>query len=340
MNSYKVYDFDNSKIDFLELSNNFLKKSTDNKVDDIDQISKYFDKLEKSKVESIFYELFHSKIFNQYYQTFINDNLVPMFGNKFKYQAIPSIRVAFPDSQSVNFHNDCWYGHGEEIINIWIPLTNVRESQSLAFLDEDENQKALNYFYSEEPSLNEIQKYCLKKSHFAELNYGQFLVFPTKSLHGTVKNTSSKIRISFDFRICLDGDIGLKNNNFFLSLSKRKNQSFDKKINNIAIGYLNQNKISNEIVISQTIQQESIISYCKKNDLNLTKLETELIGFSKSINLENILFGDKNETAKNIIIFSEKNLDINNRNNFNMIEKGKQLGYTFHFVNEGTIWKK
>ena len=140
------------------------------------------------------------------------------------------------------------------------------------------------------------------------MDYSQFLIFPTKSLHGTVENKSSEIRVSFDFRICFDSKYGYKNKNFFVSLKKIRQDKFQKikkkrPYKSLAIGYLNQ-KIFDKMVISQTIQQETIKSYCKKNNLNLLKLETELVS-SKPINLK-ILFGNKVTTAKDIVLFSEK----------------------------------
>ena len=181
-----------------------------------------------------------------------------------------------------------------------------------------------------------------KRSKFAELDYSQFLIFPTKSLHGTVENISSEIRVSFDFRICFDSQYGYKNKNFFVSLEKIKQNKFQKikkkrSYKSLAIGYLNQKKIFDKMVISQTIQQESIKSYCKKNNLNLLKLETELVGFTKPINLENILFGNKNTTAKDIVLFSEKNLDLDQKDNSLLVENALKKNYVFHFVNEGAL---
>jgi sporadic carbohydrate cluster protein (TIGR04323 family) len=174
------------------------------------------------------------------------------------------------------------------------------------------------------------------------LDYSQFLIFPTKSLHGTVENISSEIRVSFDFRICFDSQYGYKNKNFFVSLEKIKQNKFQKikkkrSYKSLAIGYLNQKKIFDKMVISQTIQQESIKSYCKKNNLNLLKLETELVGFTKPINLENILFGNKVTTAKDIVLFSEKNLDLDQKDNSLLVENALKKNYVFHFVNEGTL---
>jgi sporadic carbohydrate cluster 2OG-Fe(II) oxygenase len=342
MDSFKIYDYDSIKFNFLKVFNDHLKKVSKNKIKFIGDIIKIYKFDEKNKIENIFYDLFHKESFLKVYHDFIEKKLSLVFDKNFEFQRIPSVRIAFPGDKSVNFHNDCWYGHDDKIINIWIPLTNVKKTQCLAFLDTKKNEDALEHFYREEPSLDYINEYCFKRSKFAEVDYSQFLIFPTKSLHGTVENISSEIRVSFDFRICFDSQYGHKNKNFFVSLEKIKQDKFQKikessSYKSLAIGYLNQKKIFNKMVISQTIQQESIISYCKKNNLNLVKLETELVGFTKPINLENILFGNKVTTTKDIVLFSEKNLDLDQKDNSLLVENALKQNYVFHFVNEGTF---
>lgn len=342
--TYKIYNYKKDKCNFFRIFNEYLIDNLNNKkVKSIDEVVNFYSYKDQSKIETIFYRLFHTKEFINIYKKFVKINLKSIFKSNFECQNIPSVRIAFPGEKSVNFHNDCWYGHNKNIMNVWIPITNVKKTQSLAFLNSQDNEKALKYFYQTQPSIKTINKYCFKKSNFAELNYGQFLIFPTRSLHGTVKNLSSEIRISFDFRICFDGKYGLKNKNFFSNFFNTPRESKlinSRKKNIFAIGYINQKKIFNKMILSQTIQQETIVSYCKKNNLDLLKLETELIGFTKPINLENILFGNEKKNIRNIIIFSEKNLDLKNKENSKLIHKAIAKGYIFHFINEGTILKK
>ena len=78
---------------------------------------------------------------------------------------------------------------------------------------------------------------------FAESDYGQFIKFPTTSLHGTFKNKERKTRVSFDFRLNFKNNFGSKNKSFFIDLNnnslKQKNKNLFPKERN-AIGYLNQ----------------------------------------------------------------------------------------------------
>lgn len=339
---YEKFDYDTKIFDFLSLAENFLRKKTSNKVKKLDDIAREYLPNEVNIISRLFYELFHTEDFSKLYNDFINNALKFFFKEDFVYQVIPSIRIAFPNSKSVNFHNDCWYGHGKEIKNIWVPLTNVRKTQSLAFLNEIDNEKSLSYFYQEQPSLIEIQRHCEERMEFAECNYGQFLIFPTKALHGTVTNSENKIRVSFDFRICTNNDYGLKNQKFFRKITKDENvNSIKLKISNnsriSAIGYLCQFPIFNKFKISQTIQHEAITSYCMKNKLDLILLETELVGFTKPLNLEDILFGNRRGLAKDIVVFSDKLIYLEKSQYFDLVKKATINNFKFHFVNEGYV---
>jgi len=339
---FKKCDYDKKAFDFLSLAENFLSDKTGNKIKNLNDINQTYHPNEVNIVNRLFYDLFHTEAFSKLYNDFIYNVLKKFFKEEFVYQVIPSVRVAFPNSKSVNFHNDCWYGHGQEIKNIWVPLTNVRKTQSLAFLNEVNNEKLLSYFYDKQPSLTEIQSHCEEHMEFAECDYGQFLIFPTKALHGTVTNATDKIRVSFDFRICTDNDYGLKNPKFFRSVFAVENTNSEKSnvtkdIRRPAVGYLSQFPILNTFKISQTIQHEAVTSFCLKNNLDLILLETELVGFTKPLNLEDILFGNRKGLAKDIVIFSDKLIYLENSKYFDLIKKATLNNFRFHFVNEGYV---
>ena len=342
-NVYKIKDFDIEQYNFLSLAESFLAKKTNNKVKKLNDITQKYNKNEVRIIEKLFYDFFQTEKFSHVYNDFIRNCIAPHFDENLVYQVIPSVRVAFPKSKSVNFHNDCWYGHGESIKNIWVPLMNVRETQSLAFLSEVDNETSLSYFHKSEPSLIEIQSHCEKFMKFAECDYGQFLLFPTKALHGTVENNSDYVRISFDFRICTDGHYGSKNQSFFKKINdpkknnKQINYQSTKDKNLPVIGYLNQLPLSNEFSINQTIQQETIASFCLAKNFDLILLETELMGFSKPLNLEDILWGNRKGLTNDIVVFSDKLLFLDNNSYYDIIKRAILNNIRFHCANEGSV---
>ena len=341
---FQIFNFNNKLFDFEKLIREYLNNLDELKdLHELSDLNNYFNRISLIKIEQTIYKCFKEDLFQDLYREFNRKVIKPLINSDYKFQKVPSIRISVPGQKTVNFHNDCWYGHEKNVINIWVPLTKVRKSQSLAFLNNDENQKALKYFHKEEPSLLEIQKYCEKKSNFAEVDYGQFIKFPTSSLHGTFKNELKSTRVSFDFRLNFSDNFGSKDKSFFINLennlvSKKDNESVKKYKK--AIGYLNQKKILDDFSISQTIQQESIANYCQMNNLDLIIQETELIGFKKSLNLEDIIFGNRKSEVKDIIVFSEKLLFLNNPDNYKIVHSAIENDYSFHFINEGYILKK
>ena len=341
---YEIYNYDSILFDFEKLIRQNLNKIEALKdLDELSNIDKFINRLNLNRIEQNIYKIFKEDAFQNLYEDFNLKVIKPLFQADYKFQRVPSIRISTPGNKTVNFHNDCWYGHDDNVINIWVPLTVVRGSQSLAFLNKKENEEALNYFYREEPSLLEIQNYCEKKSSFAEVNYGQFIKFPTSSLHGTFKNSLPKTRVSFDFRLNFSDNNGLKNKSFFIdfkdNLLTNKNKKLIKKQKK-AIGYLNQKEILGKFLISQTIQQETIANYCQLNNIDLIAQETELIGFNKALNLEDIFFGNRKEEVKDIIVFSEKLLFLEHPDNMKIIKSAIAKDYHIHLINEGYILNK
>ena len=342
--NYKIYKYNSKIFNFYKPILNHLKEIPKfRKINFIEDINKNFVPRDSFDIEQAIYKYLKTDKFLKLYEKFNKIIISKIIKKKYQVQHIPAVRVSLPNQRSVNFHNDCWYGHGENIENFWVPLTNVRGNQALAFLDKAENKKAIKYFKDNDLSLVEIQKYCEKKSKIVELNYSEFLHFPTSAIHGTFRNNTKSIRISFDFRICYDGNRGYKSNNFFSNINKlslsNKNAQKNNDRKKTVISYLSQRNFSGGFLVSQTIQHDANINYCQRNNLNIIAHETELMGFKKLINLEDIFFGNKKGLTKNVVIFSDKLIDLKNIQIKKLINKALRKGFIIHFANEGYILK-
>ena len=96
------------------------------------------------------------------------------------YQNRPTLRVSFSENKAVgDWHRDREYDHPLEEINIWVPITIARESNSIwiesSFGKED--YQPIN------------------------INFGNFLIFDSGLKHGNILNKEEITRISFDFRV-------------------------------------------------------------------------------------------------------------------------------------------
>lgn len=117
------------------------------------------------------------------YERFIRFFIVPLlkFENSIIYQKIPTFRVHFPGNLAVaEFHKDSDYFHQLNEVNVWLPLTDAFDTNTI--------------WIESEPGLEDYKGYDVKK--------GQVLIFPGSKLkHGNLLNTTGLTRISLDFRL-------------------------------------------------------------------------------------------------------------------------------------------
>ena len=66
------------------------------------------------------------------------------------------------------------------------------------------------------------------------------------------------------------------------------------------------------LIIRAGIVGITIANYCLLNNFELITQETELIGFNKALNLEDIFFSNRKEEDRDSIVFSEKLLFLEN----------------------------
>ena len=237
------------------------------------------------------------------------------------FQKIPSFRIHRINQKSVNYHNDVWYGHGEKVINFWIPISNTNKQNTL-WLSKYKDSLELNKKFKEEQlSILDVNKLAKKISSPQILKYGEILCFNTATFHGTTINSSNKHRLSFDFRILKkNSSPGTKPINEFYKSYKSKNITKKK-----CIAYIyKRNPILKNL--SHSVQRNIIKSFCQNNFLEILIEETEIYGvdhypqlFYYIINskLKNIVMtsvlclpDDKNLRRKLIkkVIFHKKNL--------------------------------
>lgn len=117
------------------------------------------------------------------FDTFIEQEIAPLFSESFVYQKFPTFRVCLPESQAVGkWHcdSDENHGHPDGEINFQIAITDIYQSNAT--------------WIESVPGFKDFQP--------MELTYGEFVVFNgNKCIHGNKINVTGKSRISLDFRV-------------------------------------------------------------------------------------------------------------------------------------------
>lgn len=166
-----------------------------------------FDETGGKKMRDKMFDFFESKPFlDSYFKLAVDvaDHL-GMKNDDLVLQIQPTPRVFRPGDHGTSFHCDYWYGHGSSAYTIWTPLTEIEDGNTFYLIDEDKNESYLKLLTQANGRI-EIEDELMTNSVTALPSKGQSVVFNSKIIHGSPKNTSNKERISFDFRISSKSD--------------------------------------------------------------------------------------------------------------------------------------
>jgi len=134
---------------------------------------------------TVYHEKYYQEIagtdFFNIYKEFVANEIYPLFLEDILFQKIPTFRVQLPNNLAVGgWHKDRNYNHSSDEVNIFLPLTEAKDSNTI-------------WAESEEG-----------KADYKPMNaeYGEYHVWEGANLnHGNKQNKEGKCRVSIDFRI-------------------------------------------------------------------------------------------------------------------------------------------
>lgn len=120
------------------------------------------------------YRLYDETGWLDVWRRFVAEWVVPTFGEGLAYQARPTWRVHPIGNQAIGpWHTDTLYGHGDGTTNLWVPLVDTTDANTLWV-----------------------------ESKPITVRYGEVLAFDgVHQRHGNIANLSDRSRVSFDARI-------------------------------------------------------------------------------------------------------------------------------------------
>ena len=232
-NSWKVLgSYDTQDITFKEaliielISKGIAKKKELDKYDNplenlhkcLNDSKKNLDDTEQNEVSINFYGI--SDSFKKQYFRFLKKKLSKLFAEPIYFQSVPTFRFHFPNQQGYEwedrYHTDIMLGHPPYEFNVWIPFTNVFNSNSMRITPLEDSLNFLkNTNYDFELFAKNVQydaewiSNLKEKSAALNMSYGEFIVFDPRCLHCTQNNQTDVTRISLDIRIITEK--GLQN---------------------------------------------------------------------------------------------------------------------------------
>jgi hypothetical protein len=158
-------------------------------------------------IRNAMFEFFRTDAFLDSYVVIAEEaaGSIGLLSDKLVLQSVPTPRIFKPGAHGTSFHCDYWYGHGLSTYTVWLPLTPVEPGNSFFICAE----KCQRHFYD---TLVRTRKFTELEDELLEFSApvlppkGSAFMFHSEVLHGSPKNTSSKTRVSFDFRIGSNAD--------------------------------------------------------------------------------------------------------------------------------------
>ena len=314
----KVYKFKESK------NLIFLFQSLTNK----NELEKYLLKEPKDKILAECYKIVKSQLFLENYKNLIK-RIKKVLKYDFHYQRLPSVRISQPNDNENPFHIDLWSGHGQNIINFWIPIVDLNTYNTLYLVDEKNSNNLINQHVKKNFDKNKFQEDSFKYSKPILAKAGDIVVFSNKNVHGTIINQSKYTRLSIDFRILKIGeDPGTRDINKFYDSTEL---NFKKKLNkkNFVHAMLySANSVSH---ISHISQRSVIDDYCSRKNLRVKEESSEMHGLDT---YPNINFHIKNKKMP-LVLFSTKCLPSTKSLFAQLLGKLRKYKYGIHFALEG-----
>ena len=285
-----------------------------------DNLEKEIANLPKYQSTKIGHDLFKEKEFLNSFKLLLNE--LELIYGPIAHQKLPTFRSQLNNERSVPFHtDDISSGHPDNIINIWIPITDLIYENTIHFVSAKDSQYLKDKFINEKLTINHMDKLARKISTPWLGNYGKLIFFSNQTLHGTVLNSSKKARISIDFRILpitkdmklnkkiIGRDYIIHNKN----LNAKKDNSNKVKQNAISIVYSNY-KGSN---LSHSIQRSIVNTFAEMNAFQILREHAEWQVDHYHIISEII----ENHPEVPILIATELSFDLNIARTKNLIKK-------------------
>ena len=184
MNRKEKYSYDLDRYCFRHEIEKIFETSKLEKIHDIEKCDFNILNIETDQTTK-FHKKFYKKIretnFLEIYKKFLMEVILPYFNEDLLYQKIPTFRVQVPNNLSVaEFHNDKSYSHSPHEVNIFLPITEAKETYTI---------------WAE--SVENLGDYSPMNSE-----YGEYYIWDGANLkHGNKINQSDISRFSVDFRV-------------------------------------------------------------------------------------------------------------------------------------------
>lgn len=188
---------------FKHIITSKIKKRIKSFDGDLSTLHKNLDVQDVNKLRIFLFTEINKLNWEQLILNLCGDEISKILGSDILVQSKINLSIQMPNDPNslLPAHADCWSAETPFQINLWIPLTNTYETNSMFIWNERKSvnlMKRINKDVSNRLNLNKLK---INKNDFLRMKYGQILIFNPALIHGNVENKTSKTRISMNLRL-------------------------------------------------------------------------------------------------------------------------------------------
>ena len=204
-NGFFIFDIEDTKI-LASLKNDLLiyLRKFDSNISDLAEIHKYIKIEDLNDIRLGFYnEINRDESFSLRYLQLGYKAITNVVGTELASNKNVNFSMQLPNDESskLPIHMDTFSGESPFQINLWVPLTDVHDTNSMFMFNPKFSKKVQNNLSKYEKEGLEILLENNKENYiFINIPYGKGLIFTPTCLHGNVINKTNKTRISFNCR--------------------------------------------------------------------------------------------------------------------------------------------
>lgn len=198
---FKLNKFFFRKVEKI-LKNSFVEQTKEKKID-LKKIHKILDinSLNEKRFK-IFNKLKKNEEFIKYIFLSAENEIYSVVGNEIS-SGDPNISIQLPNDKSsvLDMHTDFFSGESLFQVNLWIPMMNVKKTQSMFIISPEISKEIIKKIKNKKNyDFELIKKRYQKHLNFLSVNHGEAILFSPNCLHGNVVNNEKNSRVSINIR--------------------------------------------------------------------------------------------------------------------------------------------
>jgi sporadic carbohydrate cluster 2OG-Fe(II) oxygenase len=197
--NYTIHRIEKNKLIIIKkVIINEIKKINKNFNGNLNQIHQFIPKKDINSVRLKCFQKINLLDWKKIIKDISLQQLINILGPDLQVQSKINLSIQMPGDKSsiLTGHSDSWSSDTPFQINLWIPLTDAYDSNSMFIFDDDYSLRVFSKI-SNNKKIN-IKK--PKNKDFISIKCGNYVIFNPSCIHGNILNKTSSTRLSLNLR--------------------------------------------------------------------------------------------------------------------------------------------